>query len=448
MSDDDQPPRGPPPIRGAPDDAPRPPFPSESVTPKTDVTEPERPQVAHSLPGPNGIAGRIEFLKERERHGAKIALESRLEIAKLLVVMYDQHGYKGQRYEEFAKAHGIKERDANSLYLLGKFADDILAECEVNARKHGANYEWPSWRQARTAWKIKNRSGAVADDGVKTEDADEAEEDGDSETPAADPVIEVVHERDTLKDQVSTLSMQFKQERARREETEDKRADEQRRHNEALTVLHEVVATAKDAQVELQQKLDTAQETLTAEQQRIAALTAQLAEREAAFQKLEAAYLALLAKVQQEPEPPPPEPKPEPSPEPPPEPSPPEPEEPEPSPEAPAVSTVTTDNMLAILDVLPPDGAPIRDREIYERVGWQPRVADDILNAMQARGLTELSANGWHRVIPTPDQPSAPPPEPALIMSTSTALVPVATPQPAPRRRRGRPKGSLNKTKK
>jgi hypothetical protein len=94
------------PIPGAPPYAPNPPFPSGPVG--------ERVQPSDSIKGRNEIAVLAPWLA-RAKYGAKIALEAWCEIAKLLVIMHDVHGYQGKRYVAFAKARDIKRGDAYAL---------------------------------------------------------------------------------------------------------------------------------------------------------------------------------------------------------------------------------------------------------------------------------------------------------------------------------------------
>jgi hypothetical protein len=264
MTDDDDTPREPPPIRGAPRDAPRPPFP-------TGVADSEHVQRVDMLPGPNEIASRIEALKIEERRGARIALESRLQIARLLVIMHDHHAYRGSRYEEFAQAHGIKKTDSHGLYLVGTVAGDVMQKCEAEAKLNPHNYEWPHWRKVLRDIKKSLTSGG--DDGeAEGDDAEDAEE----EPAEVDPMAELVRERDNLKAQVAAITQQHRNERARREEIE-----EQLNHAEAG--FHDELEVVQERHDRL---LETA-----------GMLRQQLDEREQAFRELAAAHAGLMAEA-------------------------------------------------------------------------------------------------------------------------------------------------------
>jgi hypothetical protein len=58
------------------------------------------------LPSPDEIAAKIESLTKRAAEAQRIVLECHLEIAKLLAIMTDHHGYKSKRFVAFATAQG------------------------------------------------------------------------------------------------------------------------------------------------------------------------------------------------------------------------------------------------------------------------------------------------------------------------------------------------------
>ena len=82
--------------------------------------------------------------------------------AKLLVIVADVHGLKGDDYVQFACAHlplegktaqSTKRRAAYDLYILGYAkegqpanGDLIIQECEAQAKLRPHNFEWPHWR--------------------------------------------------------------------------------------------------------------------------------------------------------------------------------------------------------------------------------------------------------------------------------------------------------------
>ena len=71
-----------------------------------------------TLPDPNEIGRRIARLWP---HGTadERALRDSLEVATLLRMLVDEHGYKGDRYVLFAEKRGISKSDAYILYRLG-----------------------------------------------------------------------------------------------------------------------------------------------------------------------------------------------------------------------------------------------------------------------------------------------------------------------------------------
>ena len=65
----------------------------------------------HWIPPPNEIAAMMEDNRKRGLYGAKIAVEAMVDTVKLLVIMYDVHGYRGKSYEQFAIIDVENKRD-------------------------------------------------------------------------------------------------------------------------------------------------------------------------------------------------------------------------------------------------------------------------------------------------------------------------------------------------
>lgn len=203
------------PIPGAPTDAPIPDFPTKSksgpqiaeqVRAAKSPSEAKRVRAPDSIPGANEIGVRLEQLKERERYGDKIALESMLEAAKLLRIMTDVHGYRGKAYELFAKARGINRSDAYLLWHLGPSADDALARCEASARTD-PNYEWPSWRSAARKVEREQREGT----------------DEKSDTPKREkPIDKLRRDKQHLEAELKAATQQIRNEQAKHKATGDK----------------------------------------------------------------------------------------------------------------------------------------------------------------------------------------------------------------------------------
>lgn len=83
-------------------------------------------------PSPNQIGQQIKTLTRKAAEASQIALECHLEIAKLLQMMVDHHGYKSKRFVEFALANGVSSRtDAYDMLLLSE-ADDVLTTDEAD----------------------------------------------------------------------------------------------------------------------------------------------------------------------------------------------------------------------------------------------------------------------------------------------------------------------------
>jgi hypothetical protein len=111
------------------------------------VSTPEDVQALGHLPSPDEIGHQIETLSRRAAEAQRTVLECQLEIAKLLALLTEKHGYKGRVYVAFAKAHGVQSRtDAYDLIRLADQADEIVAEHEA-ATQDDPNHEWPSWRE-------------------------------------------------------------------------------------------------------------------------------------------------------------------------------------------------------------------------------------------------------------------------------------------------------------
>lgn len=403
------------------------------------------------FPGPNEIGSRIEDLKIEARVASRDALKKWMDIARLLVVLYDRHGYRGERYKKFAKAHGIGERDANSLYLLGKYADEILEECEINFRKHGANYEWPSWRQMRTAWKDRLRT-EQPDDGTSDKAPEEEEEEGETATAKEDQVAALQRERDKLAAEVAAATRQARLEQSRREESEGHREADQKRHDDALTTLHEVLATSQDAERELHEKNQSLQAEHKAAQERfdefaqaeetrhadeLAALRDELAQR----QNLAAQHGALLvlfsAFLAEWLERTPPEPPPTSSPE-----AAEPPAAPEPSPE-PAAPSSPPPPAVAIVNVMEAAGTPMTEADIKAQLG-NPVWFDLVFAAVVARGqiakarAKQGEPERWQ--LPYKPEPSPAAPEPSPEAAQQPEPEPPAEPAPAKRKRGPSPK--------
>ena len=104
-----------------------------------------------TLPDPNEIGRRIARLWP---HGTadERDLRDALEVATLLRMLVDKHGYKGDRYVLFAEKRGIGKSDAYILYRLGEHADRVIQE-------RAAHNVWPHWREvARQLGLIKAKT--------------------------------------------------------------------------------------------------------------------------------------------------------------------------------------------------------------------------------------------------------------------------------------------------
>ena len=108
---------------------------------------------------PAAIGQQIATLMQQAANATRIALQCRLEAAKLLSQIAEDHGYKNKRFTEFALAHGVGSRtDAYDMLLLTEADDDVLATPEAAADQY---YEYPRWR---TVWReIKDRYKELED---------------------------------------------------------------------------------------------------------------------------------------------------------------------------------------------------------------------------------------------------------------------------------------------
>ena len=110
---------------------------------------------SETLPDPNEIARRIESLWP-DGTADELDLRKALEVASLLRMMMEVHGYKGDRYDHFAEQRGINRADAYVLYHLGAYADRVIKE-------HAASDMWPHWREvARQLGLSKPRNDTTA----------------------------------------------------------------------------------------------------------------------------------------------------------------------------------------------------------------------------------------------------------------------------------------------
>ena len=137
------------------------------------VAKPRKIWRPDTVLNPNEIAHRIDGLRERAADGAKVALKAMLEISKLLRVMVDVHGYRGDRYVRFAARRGINRSDAYLLYHVAQDADRVLRRCDIEARRSN-RYEWPHWREiARRGRSDEGRPTTLAAERAKREVAEQ-----------------------------------------------------------------------------------------------------------------------------------------------------------------------------------------------------------------------------------------------------------------------------------
>ena len=218
------------PIPGASESSADLPFPmddnpTDAEPPPVNAEVPEADGVkeVHSVPGENEIGALLDDATKRIQHHQKWALREWIEAAKLLVVMQEHHGYRGERYEQFALAHlPIKTtRDAHSLYLLGFHGDAVLAESEAQ-EKLVSNYEPPHWRSIvarlrREAQKKEQGDGAGADPEGKDK-AEEKETEPDAKSDAADEMDARDARIHELQDELAITKQTFRSERAKLEE--------------------------------------------------------------------------------------------------------------------------------------------------------------------------------------------------------------------------------------
>lgn len=108
------------------------------------------------VPTPDEIGRKLDALAIREAEATRIALECRVERAKLLRQVQDEYGLKGKRYVEFAQVHHISSRtDAFDLLLLTEAGADVLEPSD------DPYHEYPSWREV---WRdIKNHHKEIED---------------------------------------------------------------------------------------------------------------------------------------------------------------------------------------------------------------------------------------------------------------------------------------------
>jgi hypothetical protein len=123
----------------------------EAGVPEYSIVETQ--YVQHLGQSPAEIGQQLAEVMQRAADATRIALECRIEAARLLLIVQEQHGYKGKRYAEFAMANGVSSRsDAFDMLLLNEADDDVLAAPEATADPY---HEYPSWRQI---WaRIKHR---------------------------------------------------------------------------------------------------------------------------------------------------------------------------------------------------------------------------------------------------------------------------------------------------
>jgi hypothetical protein len=111
------------------------------------VLPPEGVQHLGQHPTPDEIAALIEAHVKRAAEAQRIVLECHLEIAKLLAILTDHHGYRSRRFVTFALAHGVPTRtDAYDLLHLAEDADKVVAH-HAAATRDDPVHEWPSWRE-------------------------------------------------------------------------------------------------------------------------------------------------------------------------------------------------------------------------------------------------------------------------------------------------------------
>jgi hypothetical protein len=116
--------------------------------PHDHVLPPEDVQHLGQQPTPDEIGAQIEAHAKRAAEAQRTMLEAHVEIAKLLAILTDHHGYKSRRFVTFALAHGVPTRtDAYDLLHLAEDADKIVAH-HAAATRDDPDHEWPSWREA------------------------------------------------------------------------------------------------------------------------------------------------------------------------------------------------------------------------------------------------------------------------------------------------------------
>jgi hypothetical protein len=119
-----------------------------------DGAVPEDVQQLGRLLSPDEIDQQIAALTQRAAEARRTVLECDMEVAKLLAVLNEQHGYKGRRFSDFATAYGVTTRtDAYDLVKIAEKADEVVAEHEA-ATQDDPRHEWPSWREV---WRIKQQ---------------------------------------------------------------------------------------------------------------------------------------------------------------------------------------------------------------------------------------------------------------------------------------------------
>jgi hypothetical protein len=241
-----------PPVPGEPPNVPNPEFPAEKRAPEPVNPEPEQVQYPGHEPAPQRVMGdnelgdRLDRLRQRWQYGGKVALESRIEAAKLLKNKYDADPkFRGERYEKFAFMHGCatNSTDANNMYVLGEFGDAYRLQYEAEARVK-LSFDWPGWRAVVTQIKREQKKRGTAESEQEVAESD----DGRDDTTPPDPVGDLERERDNLTAQVGAATQQFRNERAKREEVEEKLNSTVSQLRAEIATLHQQLA-ARDGEI-------------------------------------------------------------------------------------------------------------------------------------------------------------------------------------------------------
>lgn len=173
------------------------------------------------MPDPDEIAARIDALTHREKmarisankadqDARRIALESKLETARWLVVIVDHHKYEPAQFLEFARARGINNKtDAYGLLFVGAHAEAEWNKCEAEAQRN-PKYKWPSWGQIHDRLRRTGNGPPDAEPVDRTPEPERAQAQPLRFTP---PEPEAVADRTPEPDAAPDATMAMEQER-------------------------------------------------------------------------------------------------------------------------------------------------------------------------------------------------------------------------------------------